>query len=183
MFDHVIVLDEILRCPHGHGLGGLQTKDFDDPSMDTYLLEGPWVYRATRGGFAGSDEAAEYWRLEGAEAVFQRRYGAERILPPREVVIYTSCHACKPVLSRHDRPTSWRDLIGEHQLWVEFRLTFEPGGPRLIERTSGTREDLASELREEGLRVLRDDEPLAMAHHEIRTARNDALPRRRRGRR
>ncbi|MPZ17537.1 MAG: hypothetical protein GEV06_06455 [Luteitalea sp.] len=41
---------------------------------------------------------------------------------------------------------------------------------------SGTRDDLVTELRDEGLRVLRDDEPLAIAHHEIRAARDEAPP-------
>ena len=52
MFDYVVVLDEILRCPHGHRLGGFQTKSFADPAMDTYLLEGPHVYLVARGGGA-----------------------------------------------------------------------------------------------------------------------------------
>jgi hypothetical protein len=143
----------------------------------------PHVYRLTRSGFADADEAAEHWRLDGDEAVFQRRHAVERIAVPHEVVFYTSCYECKPVLIRHDRPNAWGDLIGEHHLWVEFRLTFEPGEPRLIERISGTRDDLASELREEGFRVLHDDEPLAIAHDEIRTARNEASPRRSRRRR
>jgi len=86
------------------------------------------------------------------------------------------------VLVRHDRPRAWGDLVDERLRWVEFRATFGSGEGRQIERTSGTREDLAAELRAEGLRVLRDDEPLAIAHHEIRAARDD-LSSRRRGRR
>jgi hypothetical protein len=35
-----------------------------------------------------------------------------------------------------------------------------------------------TELRDEGLRVLRDDEPLAIAHHEVRAARDAGPPRR-----
>jgi hypothetical protein len=33
MFDNVVVLDETLRCPHGHRLEGFQTKSFDNTSM------------------------------------------------------------------------------------------------------------------------------------------------------
>jgi hypothetical protein len=51
------------------------------------------------------------------------------------------------------------DLVDERLLWVEFRATFGPGKARQIERASGTRDDLAYELRKEGLSVLRDDEP------------------------
>ncbi|MPZ17527.1 MAG: hypothetical protein GEV06_06405 [Luteitalea sp.] len=183
MFDNVVVLDETLRCPHGHRVEGFQTKSFDDPSMNTYLFEGPRVSRVVRGRFADPGEtAATHWQLDGKEAVFQRRHGVEPILPPREIVFYTSCGECTPVLIRCDRARAWGDLVDERQLWVEFRATFGPGEPRRIERTSGTRDDLVTELREEGLRVLRDREPLAIAHHEIRAARDEAPSRRRRRR-
>lgn len=176
MFDNVVVLDETLRCPHGHRVGGFQTKSFADPSMDTYSVEGPHVYHVARSGLGGSDDTeAAHWRLEGNEAVFQRRHAVEAIGPPREILFYTSCGECTPVLVRCDRARMWGDLIDERQLWVEFSATFDPDGLRHIERTSGTRDDLVTELREEGLRVMRDDEPLAIAHREIRAAR-DAMP-------
>jgi hypothetical protein len=172
LFDTVVILDEILRCPHGHPLSDFQTKDFDDPSMDVYLLDGPRVHRVVRGRFTRDGEGEEeHWRLEGNSAVFQRRQEVERVIPPGEVVFYTSCGACTPVLVRSDRPHLWGDLVDERQLWVEFRATFGHSETRRIERTSGTRDDLAAELRGEGLRVLRDDEPLAIAHAEVRAAR------------
>ena len=179
MFDNVVVLDETLRCPHGHRVEGFQTKAFADPSMNTYLVEGPRVYLVERSGLVESDAAAAaHWFLEGNEAVFRRRHAVAAIVPPREIVFYTSCDECTPVLVRCDHPRMWGDLIDERQIWVEFRATFGPDGRRSIERTSGTRDDLVTELRKEGLRVMRDDEPLAIAHREIRAAR-DALPSRR----
>jgi hypothetical protein len=84
---------------------------------------------------------------------------------------------------RRDHASTWGDLIDERQLWVEFRATFGPGGVRQLERTSGTRDDLITELRREGLRVIRDDEPLAIAHRELRAARRAMPSRRSRGRR
>jgi hypothetical protein len=180
MFDNVVVLDETLCCPHGHRVEGFQTKSFADPMMNTYLMEGPRVYLVARGGLGDADDAAaEHWLLEGDEAVFRRRHAIEPVVAPREILFYTSCGECDPVLVRCDRPRTWGDLIDERQLWVEFRATFDPDGLRHIERTSGTRDDLVTELREEGLRVMRDEEPLAMAHREIRAAR-DAMPSRRR---
>lgn len=174
MFDNVVVLDETLRCPHGHRVERFQTKSFDDPSMDIYLFEGPRVYRVARGTVAEPGEtAAEHWSMEGHEAVFKRRHAVEPIVPPREIVFYTSCGECAPVLVRSDRARAWGDLVDERQLWIEFRATLDADEPRRIERTSGTRDDLVTELREEGLRVLRDDEPLAVAHHEIRAAREE----------
>jgi hypothetical protein len=172
-------VDETLRCPHGHRVEGFQTTSFADPSMDTYLIEGPPVYLVARGGLGDSDDAAAArWQLDGSEAVFQRRHGVEPIVPPREILFYTSCDECTPVLVRCNHPRMWGDLIDERHLWVEFRATFSPHELRHIERTPGTRDDLVIELREEGLRVMRDDEPLAIAHREIRAAR-DAMPSRR----
>jgi hypothetical protein len=179
MFDTVVVLDETLHCPHGHRVEGFQTKSFADPSMETYLVEGPRVYRVARKWLGDSDDAAAaQWLLEGNEAVFRRRHALDPIAAPRDIVFYTSCDECMPVLVRCDRARTWGDLIDERQLWVEFRASFGPDGLRRIERTSGTRDDLVTELREEGLRVMRDDEPLAIAHREIRAAR-EAMPSRR----
>lgn len=179
MFDHVVVLDETLCCPHGHPVDGFQTKSLD-AAMDTYLLSGPHVYRVERGPFSDDEAAAARWTIDGSQAVFQRRQEIEALAPlPREIVFYATCRTCEPVLVRSDVARAWGDLVEERQLWVEFRATFEKDGRRHIERTSRTRDDLVTELREEGLRVMRDDEPLAVAHCEIRAARNAPSPRRR----
>lgn len=176
LFDTVVVLDEVLHCPHGHRVSDFQTKSFEDASMDVYLFDGPRVHRVARGPYAENDDGvAEHWRLHGDAAVFQRRHAVELVVPPPAVLFYTSCEACTPVLIRRDRPHAWGDLVDERRLWVEFRAVF--GDTRRIERTSGTRDDLAAELRNDGLRVLREDEPLAIAHAEIRAAR-EGPPRR-----
>jgi hypothetical protein len=171
MFDNVVVLDETLRCPYGHPVEGFQTKSFPDPSMATYLVNGSRVYLVTGRGFGARDDAAaEHWQLEDDAAVFHRRHAVEPVAPSREVVFYTACAACPPVLVRSGRARAWGDLIEERDLWVEFRATFDEGH-RSIERTSGTRDDLVAELRADGLPVMRDDAPLAIAHREIRAAR------------
>ncbi len=184
MFDHVVVLDETLLCPHGHRVGSFQTKSFGDASMDTYLVDGPQLYRVAGGRFGDADDPAdERWIVKGHEAVFQRRHALESVVPSHEILFYTACGECPPVLVRRDHASTWGDLVDERQLWVEFRATFGPGGLRQIERTSGTRDDLVTELRLEGLRVIRDDEPLAIAHRELRAARHAMPPRRSRARR
>jgi hypothetical protein len=63
---------------------------------------------------------------------------------------------------------------------ASFRLTFRGGEPIQIERTSGTRDELKSELGARGVYVLRDDEPLAVAHRELAAARRgrEKAPRR-----
>ena len=176
MFDHVVVLDEALRCPHGHLVDGFQTKSFADPAMDTYLFEGPHVYFvARREADDSGDTAAAYWLLDGGEAIFQRRHAVQVIVPPSNICFYIVCEECAPVLVRSDHGRLWGDLVEERRLWVEFRVTFGADGARRIERTSGTRDDLVGELRKDGIRVMHDDEPLAIAHREIRAAR-DAMP-------
>lgn len=180
MYDNVVVLDESLRCPHGHRVGDFQTKSFEDPSMDTYLVNGPHVHLVARAGLDDGDSNAARWQLEGDEAVYRRRHAVSPVVPPREIVFYTACDECAPVLVRSDYPRAWGDLVDERRLWVEFCATFGPDQPRRIERTSGTRDELVAELREDGLRVMRDDEPLAIAHREVRAARDARPPRSRR---
>lgn len=178
MYDYVVVLDEVLRCPHGHRVEGFQTKDFDNPSMSTYLLDGPHVHLVARAALDDVDgDTAGSWRLEGNDAVYQRRHAVSPVTPLDEIEFYTTCDACAPVLVRSDHPRVWGDLVNERRLWVEFRATYGTDHQRHIERTSGTREDLMVELRDEGLRVMRDDEPLAIAHSEVRAARDAAMPR------
>jgi hypothetical protein len=184
MFDHVVVLDEKLSCPHGHRVGSFQTKSFGDASMDTYLVDGRHVHRVGSSWFGDADDAAGgQWIVKGHEAVFQRRHTVEPVVPSHEVTFYTACGECAPVLVRRDYASTWGDLVDERRLWVEFRATFNPDGLQKIERTSGTRDDLVTELRREGLRVIGDDEPLAIAHRELRAARDTAPPRRSRARR
>lgn len=182
MYDYVVVLDEALRCPHGHQVDGFQTKSFEHPSMDTYLFNGPHVHLVERAGLDdGGDNATARWQLAGNEVVYRRRHPVRPVVPPDEIVFYTTCSECAPVLVRSDHARAWGDLVDERRLWVEFCAIFRTDQPRRIERTSGTRDDLVAELREEGLRVMHDNEPLAIAHREVRAAR-DAGPTRSRRR-
>jgi hypothetical protein len=66
-----------------------------------------------------------------------------------------------------DERSAWR-------ISVDFRLTFREGEPMKVERVSGDRGALVEELRRAGLRVLSDDDPLAIAHREIKRARGEA---------
>jgi hypothetical protein len=141
--------------------------------MSTYLVEGGRVARAVRGPW-GDGEKASSWRIEAGEAVHQTRYRLEQVVLPQDVRVYAHCGACTPVLVRTDAARSWGDIVAEHRLSVDFRLGFREGEPPEIERVTGGRDQLMDELRESGLRVLRDDDPLAMAHREIQRARAGA---------
>ena len=75
------------------------------------------------------------------------------------------------VLVRVDRATTWGDIVQGHGLFVEFSLQFSDGEAMRAQRVTGGREELMEDLRRAGLRVLEDDEPLAVAHREIQHAR------------
>ena len=176
MFDNVVILDEPLACPAGHPLGGLQTKSFCDPSMSTFLISGDRVVRAA--GRSWRDESDEdersAWRITGDEAVHETRYRLERVSPPADVCVYSHCARCEPVLVRVDRASTWGDIVQEHRVFVEFSLQFSDGEPMRVERVTGGREELMEDLRRAGLRVLEDDDPLAVAHREIQRARRES---------
>lgn len=173
MYDTIEVLDDAreLCCPQGHALRSFQTKDLDDPSMSTYLVhEGKLYLASTREDRASDHDDADQWHVREGEAVHEHRYVLREILGPRTVRAYSSCRSCTPVLVRTSGVGVFGDFVGEHALFVDFALTFRRGEPMQVERISGTREDLAKELRESGHYVLSDDHPLAMAHREIQKA-------------
>jgi hypothetical protein len=176
MFDNVVMLDEPLACPAGHPLGGLQTKSFHDPSMSTYLIAGDRVVRAAGRSWRDENDEDERsaWRITGEEVVHETRYRLERVSPPADACVYSHCAHCGPVLVRVDRATIWGDIVQEHRLFVEFSLQFPEGEPMRVKRVTGGREELMEELRRSGLRVLSDDDPLAVAHREIQRARRES---------
>lgn len=171
MFDTIFVLDErTLVCPEGHALRSFQTKDLEKPSMRTYLLQGDNLYLASPEPRADEDDVA-LWHIEGTRAWQVREHQLREVLPPRSVLIYTTCGWCEPVLVRSDIPDVWGDIVREHGVFVDFRLTFRVSEPISIERESGSREQLQNELRARGVFVLLDDDPLAVAHKTLKLAR------------
>ena len=174
LFDTVEVLDDVaaLRCPEGHAARSFQTKDLDEPSMSTYLVTDGRLYLASsRREPATADDASGRWRIEGSHAIREHHCDLKEIAMPRTVRVYGRCSACAPVLVRADRPGILGDIVQEHELFLDFALTFRRGEPLQIERTSGTRDDLKRDLRARGVYVLEDDEPLSIAHREVQRAR------------
>jgi hypothetical protein len=174
MFDTVLVVDDIaeLSCAHGHALRSFQTKDIDEPWMSTYLVHHRRLYRAesVEGGSRAESEHAA-WRFEGGAAVREQRYTLSEVRGPLTIDVYGNCNECEPVLVRTDEAGLFGDIVSEHALFVDFRLTFSADALIRVERTSGTRDGLKRELAGRGVYVLRDDEPLALAHRELAAAR------------
>jgi hypothetical protein len=178
MFDMIVVLDapSELRCSEGHALCSFHTKDLPEPSMSTYLMQGGRLYLAA-GNDDTSMEDALAWRIEGTEAIHARSYQLCEVQLPTRLRVYGSCDACEPVLVRTEASRGWSDLVVEHALFQDFQLTFRAGEPVQIERLCGTREELEREMRSRGLFVLAAGDALAVAHRELRRARERQLAR------
>lgn len=140
------------------------------PSMNTYLVRDGRLYLARPQDPRG-DEGASSWRLEGHQAVQEHHFSLKLIDGPRSVRVYGTCQQCPPVLVRTDGTTWLGDLVDEREVFVDLLLTFRPGEPLQVERTSGTRDELKQDLRARGLYVLEDHEALAVAHQEVKRAR------------
>jgi len=179
MFDMIVFLDTLssLSCSEGHALSSLQTKDLPEPSMNTYLVQGGTLYLAVADATDTSIEAPTDWRIEGTRAIHERCHQLREVQAPRTLRAYGSCDVCEPLLVRSEAPQVWYDIVIEHPPFADFRLTFRPGEPLLIERLSGTRADLEADMRSRGLFVLSASDTLAAAHYELRRARRRALVR------
>ena len=176
MFDMVVVLDELsaLTCAEGHAIGSFHTKDLPDPAMSTYLLVKGRIYLAIEGELELGIEEPRAWRFEGTHAIHVRRHRLQEAPPPRTLRVYGSCERCEPVLVRNEAPRGWSDVVVEHALVADFKLTFRKEEPMQIERVSGTRQALEAELRSRGLCVLSAGDALAEAHREVKRARQRA---------
>jgi hypothetical protein len=164
--DTAVFVDDIaeLSCPGGHPLHSFHTGDLDGPALITYLVHGSRLYRAEAAdGRPPAEGDPEVWRIEPGGVVPEHRFTLREITAPLTVRIYGRCPVCDPVLVRTREPGCGDDVT-EHPVPVSFRLSFRPGEPVRVERTSGTRDDLELELLEHGIHVLDDDEPLALAH-------------------
>jgi len=170
MSDTVIFLDGAgaICCADGHRIRSLQTKDLEELSMSTYLVHDGRLYLAISTEHRWNADEASGWRLEGERAIREHRYELREVQGPRAVRVYGHCDECEPLLVRGDRASFLGDFVTEHKLFVDFRLTFRRGEPLQVERMSGARDDLGNDLRARGLYVLRDDEPLAVAHREVK---------------
>ena len=84
------------------------------------------------------------------------------------------------MLVRNESPQIWSDVVVEHSLVADFKLTFRQGEPLQIERLSGSRQALETELAARGLLVLTTGDALGDAHRELKRVRRlaqRALPR------
>jgi len=170
MFDTILWLDDSaeVACTAGHRMRSFQTKDFDDPSMRTYLVHQGQLLLAT----SLKDDDYTEWRVDASNAVREQRFALTDLTGPRSLRAYASCDECEPVLVRTEGGSGWfSDLVAEHRVFVDFIFTWQPGDPLQLRRTSGSRDEMKADLLTRGLCVLGDDEPLAIVHREVEAAR------------
>jgi hypothetical protein len=117
LYDTVLFLDRVAapRCALGHPLRSFQTKDFDEPSMHTYLVRDGRLYRADPADAESHVEhESESWRLDGSDAVREHRFKLCEVRGPLRVDVYGDCRACEPVLARTVEPGLFGDIVREH---------------------------------------------------------------------
>ncbi len=159
MYDTILFHgDDALRCPAGHALHDLQTKDLEC-AMAEYVVHRARLYRPGR----TSDETVQL--AEDGKLILSAQRTADPVALTAEVTAYAFCDHCRPVLFLRDDTSPWGDYVQERRPWCEWRLVFVAGA---LERRDAirveTREVLAEQLRKEGLEVLDDSDRLARLH-------------------
>lgn len=147
--------DLLVRCTAGHVLRDLQSKEIESPSAEFVIYDGR-LY----GDVVHEPETEAL--VEGAIVRMQR----SRLRPKSytgSARVYAHCFGC--MVLYHDRLMGLGDEVAEREPWVEVVLLFEEG--RLVEIVPyciETRDDVREALASRGLRLLGDDEPLAILH-------------------
>ena len=117
------------------------------------------LYRARRK--QGPPEAV----FEGERLIIRYDEPAEFIARTVDANVYAHCQACEPVYYVSDRAAIGWDTLDERRPWSEWTARFNEG--RLVEVLPfrlESRDDVRTELRERGLKILEDDDRLVLRH-------------------
>ncbi|MSP62093.1 MAG: hypothetical protein EXR72_17515 [Myxococcales bacterium] len=175
MFDHVTIISDIrdddrlgFQCPSGHRLERFQTKSFD-PGMDQYYVRAGRLFRLAPSRDQ-STERVTYIAASPEKLIVHHEQEALFLPQTGEVLLYTPCGGCRPVLSLAEGSRSvFGDMVQEHAIFCEFAATFQVGVLTAVERREGTTRDaLKEKLQKHGVEILDDDERLARRHFELR---------------
>ena len=167
MFDTIVVIDDepAIACPHGHRIRDLQTKDFD-ARMATYLLVGGELKEARPIDHSETTR----WTIQGDRAKLEYDH---TLVPTyiRSFEAYGTCDECEPVLVRQDKNMGFfGDIASEHKIFVSMNIEIRDRTIQ-IKHNEGDRDAMKRDLTSRGLIVLADDEPLAIAHRELKKRR------------
>jgi hypothetical protein len=160
MFDTIRFHGDVApRCPAGHRLADLQTKDLEC-TLEVYsVLEGR-LYRPAK-------ERSESVAIDDrGRLILTESRLAEPASISASLTAYGFCADCRPVLYLGEGGLH-RDSVQERRPWCEWRFVFRDGRLERCEAVrTESREVVAEALRREGLEVLGDDERLARLHFE-----------------
>lgn len=189
-FDTIIFpKDEAPKCPNGHPLTSLQTKDLDC-DMDTIFIVGKQMFARfayTNDDYEGKYTLGRYHKFEvqthvmpGSDGPYDPQNKKELILKTidkasmvpltAEFEAYTSCNKCQPVLMMDTSGSIFGNSFREQQPWARFILTFEDGTLINVDDSKvESRKILADRLKKQGCLVLDDNDPIAVAHRKKKT--------------
>ena len=185
MFDTIVFpKDEAPKCPSGHPLTSLQTKDLDC-TLDTLFIVGKQMF--VRFGHSDEDYEGKYTLGSYHNFEIQIHVKADSGGPKdpqnkKELILktidkagvarltgefeaYTSCNKCRPVLMIDTSASIFANSFREQRPWARFILTFKDGILVNVDNSKvESREILADRLKKQGCLVLDDDDPIAVAH-------------------
>jgi hypothetical protein len=165
MFDNMVLLGEgagLVRCAHGHVQEDLQTKSLEC-LLDVYYVYERILYRSMR---AAEERIVKPREMEDARLKLRFERDAFRFAHTGEVVVYTHCKDCDPVV--YESASSFGGRVSDRRIWVEYELDFRKG--RLVKTgalSARTREETREQMLRDGVAVLPDDDRVARRHLEM----------------
>lgn len=175
MFDNLILLGksaELVVCGHGHSQEHLQSKSLDCLLDDYYVYERV-LYRNKR---ASDERLPRARQMEEGKLTLRFESEARCLAHTGEVVAYTHCEACDPIV--YESETSFSGRVSDRRVWVEYELEFRDG--RLVRATAlsaKTREETREQMARDGVGVLPDDDRVARRHIEMQRKNRDSKSR------
>ena len=165
MFDNLVLLGEsanLVRCAHGHVQEDLQTKSLER-LLDVYYVYERVLYRTMR---AAQERIARSLEMEDGKLRIRFERDASLFAHTGEVVVYTHCKDCDPVV--YESASSFGGRVSDRRVWVEYELDFREG--RLVKTaalSTKTREETREQMLRDGVAVLPDDDRVARRHLEM----------------
>ena len=165
MFDNLVLLGEsanLVRCAHGHVQEDLQTKSLER-LLDVYYVYERVLYRTMR---TAEERIVKPREMEDGRLKLRSERDAFPFAQTGEVVVYTHCKDCDPVV--YESASSFGGRVSDSRVWVEYELDFREG--RLVKTaalSAKTREETREQMLRDGVAVLPDDDRVARRHLEM----------------
>ena len=156
MYDSFYIMSaadtEKISCPAGHRMVNveLQTKDLECVMASYHVFEGR-LFMLKR----NADEQTEPPVMHGDSLIITRRQEGRSVDLTQNVVVYTHCHKCLPVVVEQD--SAWSRVTGRYP-FNEWELKLEKGKLVDVEHVRvESREDVRKTLIKNGVDGVLDD--------------------------